>query len=135
VTLLAKAHQRVRHQRRDFHHQTALALVRQNDVLYPEDLPVRNMVQNHPLPKRIAEAGWAAFLSILSDKAACAGRRGVALNPACTSQRCSGCGVVVAKGWSVRWRTCPACGTSLQRDHNAAKNSERLGQRRRGAVA
>jgi hypothetical protein len=29
----------------------------------------------------------------------------------------------------------PECGTSLHRDHNAAKNRERLGQARRGGVA
>ena len=48
---------------------------------------------------------------------------------------CSGCGALVQKGLSVRWHSCPECGTSLHRDHNAAKNIERLGQTLRGAVA
>jgi putative transposase len=74
-------------------------------------------------------------LNILSLKAACAGRRVIAVNPAYTSQVCSGCGVLVKKGLSVRWHTCPDCGTSLHRDHNAAKNIERAGQALRGAVA
>jgi putative transposase len=34
ITLLAKAHQKVRRQRRDFHHKTALALVQQHDKIY-----------------------------------------------------------------------------------------------------
>src|SRR5260221_1027793 len=34
VKLLAKAHQTVRRQRQDFHHKTALALVRQYDTIY-----------------------------------------------------------------------------------------------------
>jgi putative transposase len=34
VSLLAKAHQRVRRQRTDFHHKTALTLVRANDTIY-----------------------------------------------------------------------------------------------------
>ena len=135
VTLLAKAHQRVRRQRQDFHHKTALALVRENDVIYHEELQVRNMVRNHHLAKSITDAGWSAFLTILSFKAGCAGRSVVAVNPAFTSQRCSGCSVMVQKGLSVRWHACPDCGTSLHRDHNAAKNIERLGQSRRGAVA
>jgi putative transposase len=135
VALLAKAHQTVRRQRQDFHHKTALALVRENDTIYHEDLQVRNMVQNHHLAKSISDAGWSAFLSILSYKAVCAGRSVVAVNPAFTSQRCSGCSVMVQKGLSVRWHACPDCGTSLHRDHNAAKNIERLGQSRRGAVA
>jgi putative transposase len=135
VRLLAKAHQRVRRQRTDFHHKTALALVREYDAIYHEDLQVRNMVRNHHLAKSIQDAGWAAFLSILAFKAACAGRRVIAVNPAFTSQICSGCGGLVAKGLSVRWHSCPECGTSLHRDHNAAKNIERLGQSRRGGVA
>jgi putative transposase len=61
VTLLAKARQTVRRQRQDFHHKTALALVRANDVISHEDLPVRNMVQNHHLAKNSSDAGWAAF--------------------------------------------------------------------------
>ena len=86
-------------------------------------------------PSPFRDAGWAAFLSILSFKAACAGRSVIAVNPAFTSQTCSGCGVVVQKGLSVRWHSCPDCGTSLHRDHNAAKNIERLGQSLRGGVA
>jgi putative transposase len=135
VALLAKAHQKVHRQRQDFHQKTALSLVRQYDTTSHEDLQVRNLVKHHHLAKSIQDAGWAAFLSILSFKAACAGREAVAVNPAFTSQICSGCGVLVAKGFSVRWRLCPDCGTNLHRDHNAAKNREWLGQSLRGAVA
>jgi putative transposase len=130
VKLLAKAHQTVRRQRQDFHHKTALALVRENDTIYHEDLQVRKMVRNHHLAKSISDAGWSAFLTILAYKAACAGRRVVAVNPAFTSQRCSqpGCGAIVQKGLSVRWHACPRCGTSLHRDHNAARNILALGK-------
>ena len=135
VNLLAKAHQKVKRQRRGFHHKTALALVREHDTIYHEDLQPTNMMKNHHLAKSITDAGWGAFLIILAYKAAYAGRRIVAVNPAFTSQMCSGCGVLVSKGLSVRWHSCPDCGTSLHRDHNAARNIERLGQSRRGAVA
>jgi putative transposase len=135
VELLAKAHLKVKRQRADFHHKTALALVRENDTIYHEDLQTANMLKNHHLAKSISDAGWSQFLSILSFKAACAGRSVVAVPPGFTSQRCSGCGVLVTKGLLVRWHACPACGTSLHRDHNAAKNIERAGQARRGGVA
>src|SRR5581483_1579100 len=134
VQLLAKAHQKVKRQRVDFHHKVALQLVRQNDTIYHEDLQTANMLKNHHLTKSIADAGWRRFLSILAAKAAYAGRRVVAVPPAYTSQTCSGCGVIVHKGLSVRWHSCPDCGTSLHRDHNAAKNIERLGQSLRGGV-
>jgi len=129
VQLLAKAHQKVRRQRRDFHHKTAL--VRDNDTIYHEDLQVRNMVRNHHLAKSISDAGWSAFLSILTFKAESAGRRVQAVDPACTSQTCSGCGRIVQKGLSVRWRSCPERGTELHRDHNAAKTIQWRGQRLR----
>jgi putative transposase len=135
VKLLAKAHQTVKRQRLDFQHKTALTLVQQYDTISHEDLQVTNMVKNHHLAKSISAAGWRMFLTILAFKAACAGKQVVAVPPAYTSQTCSGCGVVVQKGLSVRWHSCPDCGTSLHRDHNAAKNIERLGQSLRGAVA
>src|SRR5258707_8419694 len=127
VQLLARAHQTVQRTRRDFHHKTALALVRTYDTIAHEALQTANMVKNHHLAKSIADAGWSGFLSILSFKAAYAGKTVVAVPPAYTSQACSGCGVLVQKGLSVRWHLCPACGTSLHRDHNAAKNILRLG--------
>ncbi|HEV2237815.1 MAG TPA: transposase [Ktedonobacterales bacterium] len=132
VNVLARAHQTVRRQRADFHHKTALDLVRQYDTIYHEQLRVANMVQNHSLAKSISDAGWGAFLLILAFKAASAGKRVIAVDPAYTSQACSGCGVLVQKGLSVRWHTCPDCGTSLHRDHNAARNIQWRGQRLRG---
>jgi putative transposase len=135
VKLLAKAHLKVKRQRTDFQHKTALKLIQQYDAIYHEDLQTANMLKNHHLAKSISDAGWGQFLNILSAKAAWAGRRVVAVPPAYTSQTCSGCGVIVAKGLSVRWHSCSECGTSLHRDHNAAKNIERLGQSLRGEVA
>jgi putative transposase len=131
VKLLAKAHQRVKRQRRDFHHKAALSLVRQYDTIYYEDLRVRNMVRNPHLAKSSADAGWSAFLTILSPKAACAGRKVQVVEPAFTSQQCSGCGREVWKGLSVRWHQCPHedCGVSLHRDHNAALNILALGKK------
>ena len=133
--MLARAHQKVKRQRADFHHKVALRLVQTHDMVYYEDLQTANMLKNHYLAKSISDASWAAFLDILSFKAVCAGRRVIAVPPAYTSQRCSGCGGLVQKGLSVRWHTCPECGTSLHRDHNAAKNIERLGQSLRGDAA
>jgi putative transposase len=131
VQLLAKAHLHVRRQRRDFHHKTARSLVREHDTIYHEDLQTANLLKNHHLAKSIADAGWSQFLSLLSFKAVYAGRSVVAVPPAYTSQTCSGCGVLVAKGLSVRWHSCSECGTSRHRDQNAALNILRLGQESR----
>ena len=135
VKLLAKKHQHVRRQRRDFHHKEALALLRAYDTIYLEDLRVANMVRNHHLSKSISDAGWAQFRAILEGKAAYAGRRVVAVPPAFTSQDCSGCGAHVRKSLSVRTHVCPSCGLIMDRDENAARNIQWAGQALRGLAA
>ncbi|HLY32715.1 MAG TPA: transposase, partial [Ktedonobacterales bacterium] len=97
----AKAHQKVKRQRLDFHHKTALALIRQYDTIYLEELQVANMIRNRHLSKSIADAGWRQFRTILAYKAACAGKRVEAIPAQYTSQECSGCGELVPKSLSV----------------------------------
>ena len=57
VKLLAKAHLAVKRQRADFHHKTALHLVREYDTIYHEALQVANLLKNHHLAKSIQDAG------------------------------------------------------------------------------
>jgi putative transposase len=128
VGLLAKAQQTVCRARRDFHHKPALALVQAYDTIAHEALQPANMVKNQSRAKSIADAGWGACLRLLSCKAAEAGKTVVAAPPASTSQVCSGGGALVQQGLSVRWHQCPDGGTSLHRDHNAARNILRFGQ-------
>ena len=157
VARCAKQHQHVRRQRRDFHHKTALALVRAYDVIYVEAIQPANLSRRpEPKPdengqigtyehtgasrkaglnKSIHDAGWRAFLTILACKAACAGKRVEAVNPAYTSQDCSGGGARIQKSLSVRTHVCTNCGLRLDRDANAAKNIQWRGQRLRGVPA
>jgi putative transposase len=132
VHCLGRAHQKVKRQRADFHHKTALILLRQYDALYLEDLRVANMARNRSLAKSIADAGWAQFRTILEAKAACAGRRVIAVPPAYTSQDCSGCGVRIPKSLSMRTHVCTSCGLVLDRDENAARNIQWAGLALRG---
>ena len=135
VALLKRTHQTVQRQRRDLHHKTALALLQQYDVVYLEDVQVRNMVRNPHLATSSSDAGWAAFRTILTATAACAGRQVLVVPPAYTSQDGSGvlpdgsrCIQRVAKSLSVRTHVCPSCGLVLDRDANAALNIRRAGQ-------
>jgi putative transposase len=152
--VLAKKHQKVRRQRTDFHHKTALDLVRHYDVIYLEDLQVANLCHRpEPVPDgqggylhngasrkaglntSIQDAGWYNFRQILTCKAECAGKRVEAVPPAYTSQDCSGCGERVEKSLSVRTHVCTHCGLSLDRDENAARNIHWAGQALRGVPA
>jgi putative transposase len=126
--LLAKAHLKVARARLDFCHKTALDLVRAYDVIYVEKLNIGGMVKNHRLAKAISDAGWGLFLAVLRAKAASAGRVVKEVNPAGTSQTCSGCGATVPKTLKDRWHTCPYCELSLHRDHNAAIRVLQIGE-------
>jgi putative transposase len=120
-TRVAKVHAKIRNQRRHFHHLTANDLVRRFGVIAVESLNVRGMLRNRRLAQAISDAGWHSFITLLTYKAASAGGQVVAVNCRGTSQECSGCGEVVQKPLSQRWHEC-GCGTSLHRDHNAARN-------------
>jgi IS605 OrfB family transposase len=111
------------------------AVLDQYDTISLEDVQVRTMVRNHHLAKRSSAAAWAAFRTMLTSKAACAGKRVMAVPPAYTSQDCSGCGERVAKSLAVRTHVCPICGLVLDRDEHAALNILRAGQALQGAVA
>jgi putative transposase len=56
---IAIVHGAVARSRRDYHHKQALALVRDNQVIYVEDLNVVGMVRNRRLARAISDAGWA----------------------------------------------------------------------------
>ncbi len=132
VHLLAKRHDKVSRVRLDFHHKTALDLVRRFDVIVVENLNVKAFAQM-ALAKQVHDAGWAQFATILRSKAENAGREVVAVDPRGTSQQCSGCGAAVKKDLGVRVHTC-ACGLILDRDTNAAINIASRGHRLRGVL-
>ena len=120
--VLSRIHERIRNRRHDFVHQTARRLVNRYGVIAVEKLNVKGMVKNHCLAKSISDASWSMFRSVLTNKAESAGRLVVAVNPAYTSQMCSGCGNIKKKSLSVRTHKCLSCGLVLDRDTNAAVN-------------
>jgi len=138
---LSRLYRKSRNKRRDFLHKQSHRLTKRYGTLVFEDLQIANMTKA-PEPKQdengkylpngaaakgglnksILDAGWAAFVTICSHKAAEAGGKVVKVAPHGTSQACSGCGGVVPKDLGVRWHCCPDCGCELDRDHNAARN-------------
>jgi putative transposase len=125
VQQLARVHQHIKNQRSDFHHQIARQLINKYDVLAYENLNIKGLVRSR-LAKPIADVGWGNFLTMLSDKAAEAGREIVKVNPMGTSQQCI-CGALVPKTLAVRWHHCPTCQLSVPRDHASALEILRLG--------
>ncbi|GHJ37133.1 transposase [Streptomyces sp. TS71-3] len=120
---VARVHARIADRRRDYLHKLTTRLVRENQTLVIEDLTVRNMVKNHALARAISDAAWSEFRSMLEYKAAWYGREVVAADRFFPSSRlCSACGALQEKmPLSVRTWTCD-CGTTHDRDVNAAKS-------------
>lgn len=122
---VAIQHGKVARARRDYHHKQALALVRENQVIYVEDLNIVGMVRNRRLAHAIFDAGWGQFVKIIGEKCDRYGRtthqvsRWLASSKTCSA---AGCGhrldelALQARTWA-----CPACGTVHDRDYNAAK--------------
>jgi putative transposase len=144
---VAKLHGKVRRQRLDHAHQTALALVRGHDLIVHEKLQVANMTARpRPRPdgnggyepngaaaksglnKSIHDAGWGIFLRVLAAKAESAGRTVIAVDPRHTSLRCAQCGHTAAgnRASQAEFR-CLACGHHVHADVNAARNILRAG--------
>jgi putative transposase len=126
--VVARVYERIGWRRSDFAHQHSRRIVDRFEVIAVEDLSVNRMMHNHCLAKSIHDAAWSQFADTLSLKAAWAGRRYVAVNPAYTSQDCSQCRHRQPLSLSDRTYTCPCCGVVLDRDYNASLNILRLGQ-------
>ncbi|MFC3997476.1 RNA-guided endonuclease InsQ/TnpB family protein [Nocardiopsis sediminis] len=155
VENVAKLHRKVRRQRLDHAHKTALDLVRHHAFIAHEDLKIRNM-SRAPAPKpdpnvpgaflpngasgkaglnrSIADAGWGVFLAILNAKAESAGREVMAVDPRNTSRRCPECGHTAQQNRPTQEKFhCQSCGHSAHADTVAATNVLRAGLARREA--
>jgi len=132
--VVSRIHERIRNRRHDFVHQAARRIVNRFGVIAVEKLNVKGMVKRNPknrcLAKSISDASWSMFRNVLSQKAERAARVYAEINPAYTSQTCSGCGRIAKKSLSQRQHDCPMCGLSLDRDTNAAINILSVGQYR-----
>jgi len=121
---VARHHQKIADQRKDFQHQISSRLVRENQALAVESLNVNGMVKNHKLARAISDAGWGTFLGMLAYKCREAGKTLLKIGvfeP--SSKTCSVCGYRKADlTLGDRTWTCPDCGTIHDRDLNAAIN-------------
>jgi putative transposase len=138
---LARAHRKVRNQRRDFLHKLSRELVNGYDTIVIEDLRIANMTRR-PTPRpndegghdpngaaakaglnrSILDAGWGILDRMLAYKAEEAGRQLIRIDPRHTSQRCAECGTIDRESRVNAAFRCQSCGHTDHADINAARN-------------
>ena len=121
-------YERLGNLRDNFAHQLSHRIVNDYGIICLEDIDIKSLIEKKPyMAKSVLDASWNRFRTYVTYKAESAGRKVVLVNPAYTSQMCSGCGSIVKKDLSERVHNCPRCGLVMDRDLNASKNILRLG--------
>ena len=96
---LARTHEKIRHQRKDWINQVTRRLVNDSQVTtyVVEDLNLKGMVKNHHLARAISDVGIGNFYRTLQYKLKAVGKN-----------------LVVAGRWYPSSKTCPVCGTKKE---------------------
>ena len=126
--LVAKAHERVANARNDFQHKLSKQLIDKNQAVTVETLKVKNRLKNKRLARSIADAGWHSLIIKLEYKAKQEGKHLVKIDQwFASSKTCSACDLKQeTMPLNVRSWECD-CGTTHDRDVNAARNIKKQG--------
>lgn len=121
---LAKLHEKIKNQRKDFQHKISRRIVNENQIIVSEDLNVKGMLKNHKLAKSIQDASFGSFCNMIAYKAKEQQRQYVKIGTFYPSSKLCHCCGFKHKGLKLeeRFWICPECGTYLDRDNNAAIN-------------
>ena len=121
---LAKLHEKIKNQRKDFQHKMSRQIVNENQVIISEDLNVKGMLKNHKLAKSIQDASFSSFCNMIAYKAIEQQRQYIKIGTFYPSSKLCHCCGFKYKGLKLeeRFWTCPNCETYLDRDNNAAIN-------------
>jgi putative transposase len=120
---VAKCHEKITNQRHDFLHKLSLKYITNYDVVKIENLNIGGMSRNRGLARDINDCAWGTFFNYLSYKAEEAGKQIIKVPCRNTSKRCNNCGSINHDlKLSDRIWICENCGTTHDRDENAAIN-------------
>jgi len=126
---LAKAHEKVANQRKNFLHQGSNKITNCNDAVCLEGLQIKNMVKNRKLSSAISDVGWGMFKQFTKYKCLHKGKNFIEIGTfEPSSKTCHCCDYVNHNlKLSDRTWTCPKCHTVLDRDDNAAIMVKKIG--------
>lgn len=140
---LARVHEKVRRDRKGWHHKLSTFAVRKYSGIAVEDLKLANMTKRPKakpnaegtgyernmatakagLNRAMLDAGFGGLFAMMEAKAKAFGREFVRVPPQYTSQTCNACGEVhKASRLSQSEFVCVGCGHTDNADTNAARN-------------
>lgn len=121
---LAKLHEKVANQRKDFLHKTSSKLISDNQTICIEDLNIKGMLANHKLALSISDCGWSMFVEMLEYKAEWYGKNILKIGRFEPSSKLhANCGYINKDlKLSDREWVCPKCREVVSRDVNASIN-------------
>ncbi len=129
---LAKYHEIIAEQRKNFSNQLTTNIVKNNKYIAIETLNIKNMMQNKYLAKAIGDVAWGEFFRQLKYKAEWYDSNILEVGQfEPTSKKCNNCGNI-NKDLQLKDRIwiCSNCGAVLDRDLNASKNILELGMQK-----
>lgn len=119
----------IANQRKSFCHMASTAISKQYDAVFVEDINLRGLAGSLKLGKSTNDNGFGMFRTMLEYKLTSQGKTFAKINrwyP--SSKTCSVCGFIKDDlTLADRIWTCSACGTTHNRDHNAAINIRNVG--------
>ena len=132
---VAKFYQKITNQRDFFLHNYSTQLINNFDIIYIEDLGIKDMLESKLMSKLISDASWSKFVSMLQYKADWYGKEVIKVGRYFPSSKLCGCGVKNTKlKLSDREWVCSSCGTINQRDQLASQNILKEGRRSLGDI-
>jgi len=118
-------HAKIANRRRDHLHKVTSALARTHSVICVGDVNAKALARGKNA-KSVLDAGWSAMRTMLRYKCADAGAWFIEVPESGTTRSCSVCGAASGpqgpSGLAVRTWTCGVCGSTHDRDVNAARN-------------
>lgn len=138
VLRIAKLHQRIANQRKDFLHKLSTRLIRENQTIFLEDLNIKgmstsakgtiddpgsNVKQKSGLNRSIMDASWSMFVGFLKYKGEWRGSNVLHIGRFVPSSKECSCCHTVNETLTLEDREwiCANCGVLHDRDENAAK--------------
>lgn len=143
--ILARKHEKVANERRDFHHKVSTALVRDNqtNTLVMEKLDINSMTDrklrkwkrehnidclNKKGSASVYDVGWGNFVAMIKYKCDWYGKNFIQIGQYEPSSKLCSCGKINHQlKLSDREWTCVTCGTSHDRDILASNNIKKIG--------